>query len=118
MTLEEILDRYEALWRAADRDNVPHFRGTRLPKQDGAFVLPVCAVLVAHAPEDRDVAKAAEEFFGGWACECGFFDDMRGLYSSLIHLNDEHGVTWEWLAKDFRSEFYAGTIRWSNGIAG
>ncbi len=118
MTLEEILDRFETLWRAADRDNVPHFRGTRLPAQSEPFVLPVCAVLVAHQPDDREVARAASDFLGGWACgDCGFFDDDHGLWASLLHLNDEHSWSFERFAKDFRTAYREGVARWQNGIA-
>ena len=115
MTLEEILDRYEDLWRQADRDRRPHWRGGRKNSRTG-----ICAVLSAHASEDRELALAAHRVLDGWACtvgRCDYFSDEHGLWAALIHLNDLHRWTFAQLAKDFRTAYREGLARWRNGIA-
>lgn len=116
MNADEIITRYEDLWRtAALGDRRQFFGGTASTRKAGwpdPWLItgkgePTCAALIAEGAIP-DVATR-------WICSCGH--NAASLQSSMVHLNNEHRYGWDWFANKFRDAWREGVERASTGVA-
>ena len=106
MTIEEILDGYEDLWRRAALENwYQYSTGSGHPNlaQQGA-----CAVLCAA----REWHQAIDGIYMDWRCpRCGKLSKYgRHVGAAARHLNDVHGWTWLDFANKFRDALAEGQV--------
>jgi hypothetical protein len=109
MTDDEIIDAYEELWRkAAMEDYRQYHHDPSQPSVTGTYGAGSCAALYPRDAAKRDdLLNAAINTRAPWICKaCGWL--ALGLSSAMIHLNNRHGMTWDWFANKFREAWKEG----------
>ena len=115
MTLDEILDGYEDLWRQAMMEDAKQFRGeagggSRYLTTDAPGPFRGCAMLIPeHVVDAAHLVREVNWAEVDWRCECGFSSCTLGLV--MVHLNNAHDWTWDMLAGKFRAALTQGMAR-------
>lgn len=111
MTREEIITQYEELWRGAALKGVKQMRGVAATL-DGRQMFPNeglhCAWL---APGREKVGRDTDLASASWQCPwCEYprFAGQGALGDVMIHLNNQHGWTWDQFAGKFRDALVEG----------
>ena len=99
MTLDEILDEYEGMWRRAAVEDTP-----RWPTAGG-----VCAMSVADGAWSR-FSSTLVKATGSWTCQECHRSVAVSVAEAAIHLFDQHHWTWDMFANKFRDALAEGRL--------